>query len=141
MLMVQLLCNAKMMETVNATSTLLEQSAINVWKNTSTFQLVQVSYTFAVFEIRFSKHLHQAVTAMLKVQNPCNVTTMVNANANQVSQGPGVMNACLNSKGTSVKIVPPLSMDIQTAKLVNVMAKDQRTKLAMQKANVLAMTM
>ena len=141
MLMVQLLCNAKMMETVNATSTLLEQSAINVWKNTSTFQLVQVSSTFAFFEIRLSKHLCQAVTAMLKVQNPCNVTTMVNANANQVSQGPSVMSACLNLKGTSVKIVPPLSMDIQTAKLVNVMVKDPRTRPAMQKANALVMTM
>ena len=78
---------------------------------------------------------------MLKVQNPCNVTTKVNANAKQVSQGPSVMNACLNLKGTSVKIVPPLSMDIQTAKLVNVMPKDQRIRTAMQKANVLAMTM
>ena len=78
---------------------------------------------------------------MLKVQNPCNVMTKVNANANQVSQGPSVMNACLDLKGTSAKIVPPLSMDIQTAKLVNVMPKDQRTRTAMQKANVLAMTM
>ena len=57
MLMVQLLCNAKMMETVNATSFSLVQSVINVWKNTSTFQLVQVSYTFAVFEISFVNHL------------------------------------------------------------------------------------
>ena len=78
---------------------------------------------------------------MLMVQNLCNVTMKVNAHAKQASVGQSAMNACLNLKGTCVKIVPPLSMDIQTAKLVNVMAKDQRTKLAMQKANVLAMTM
>ena len=53
MLMVQLFCNAKMMETVNAARTLLEQNAINVWKNTSTFQLVQVSSMCAIFGIRF----------------------------------------------------------------------------------------
>ena len=69
------------------------------------------------------------------------MTTMVNANANQDSQDPGVMNVCRNLKGTSVKIVPPLSMDIQTAKLVNVMAKDPKTRPAMQKANALVMTM
>ena len=78
---------------------------------------------------------------MLKVQNPCNVMTKVNANANQVSQGLNVMSACLDLKGTSAKIVPPLSMDIQTAKLVNVMAKDPKTRPAMQKANALVMTM
>ena len=78
---------------------------------------------------------------MLKVQNPCNVMTKVNANANQVSQGSSVMSACLNLKETSAKIVPLLSMDIQTAKLVNAMTKDPRTRPAMQKAYALVMTM
>ena len=74
------------------------------------------------------------------VQRLCNATTTVNANANQDSQEPSVMNVCLNLKGTSVTNVLTLSMDTQLVKFVNVMSKDLKAKLAIHKANALVMT-
>ena len=72
------------------------------------------------------------------VQSLCNVMTKVNANANQDSQDPSVMNVCLNLKGTSVTNVPQPSMDTQTAKIVDVMSKDLKTRHVTKMESVLA---